>query len=55
MVIDYRRLNAVTEKNRYPLPNIEEMKNHLTGATWYSKSTKLLWMRSETAKTLDVK
>ncbi len=37
MVIDYRRLNAVTEKNRYPLPNIEELKNHLTGATWYSR------------------
>ena len=37
MVIDYRRLNAITIKNRYPLPNIEEMKNHLTGATWYSK------------------
>ena len=37
MVIDYRRLNNVTVKNRYPLPNIEEMKNHLTGAAWYSK------------------
>ena len=37
MVIDFRRLNAVTIKNRYPLPNIEEMKNRLTGANWYSK------------------
>ena len=37
IVIDYRRLNAITIKNRYPLPNIEEMKNRLTGSTWYSK------------------
>ena len=32
MVIDYRRLNEVTVKNRYPLPNIEEMQDRLTGA-----------------------
>ncbi|KAI7151490.1 hypothetical protein KC349_g9431 [Hortaea werneckii] len=37
MVIDYRRLNEVTVKNRYPLPNIEEMQDRLTGANWYSK------------------
>ena len=37
MVIDYRRLNAITIKNRYPLPNIEEMKNRLTGAQWFTK------------------
>lgn len=33
IVIDYRKLNAITEKNRYPLPNIEEIKNYLTGST----------------------
>jgi len=32
MVIDYRRLNAITIKNRYPLLNIEEIKNRLTRA-----------------------
>ena len=32
MVIDYRRLNAITIKNRYLLPNIEEIKNRLTGS-----------------------
>ncbi|KAI7216676.1 hypothetical protein KC365_g13172 [Hortaea werneckii] len=37
MVIDYRRLNEITVKNRYPLPNIEEMQDRLTGADWYSK------------------
>ncbi len=37
IVIDYRRLNAITIKNRYPLPNIEEMKNRLTRAQWFTK------------------
>ncbi len=37
MVIDYRRLNAITIKDRYPLSNIEEMKNKLTGAQWFIK------------------
>ena len=37
IVIDYRRLNAITLKNRYPLPNIEEMKNRLTRANWFTK------------------
>jgi len=37
MVIDYRRLNAITIKNWYPLLNIEEMKNRLTGAQWFTK------------------
>ena len=37
MVVDYRKLNAITIKNRYPLPNIEEMKNRLTGANWFTK------------------
>ena len=37
MVIDYRRLNAITIKNQYLLLNIEEMKNRLTGAQWFTK------------------
>ena len=37
MVIDYRRLNDVTVKNRYPLPNIQEMQDRLTGSQWFTK------------------
>ena len=37
MVIDYRRLNAITIKNRYPLLNIEEIKNRLTRAQQFTK------------------
>ncbi len=37
MVIDYRRLNAITIKNRYLLLNIEEIKNRLTRAQWFTK------------------
>ncbi|GKV53537.1 hypothetical protein SLEP1_g60058 [Rubroshorea leprosula] len=36
-VIDFRKLNAVTIKNRYPLPNIDEAKDRLIGADWFSK------------------
>ena len=34
--IDYRRLNAITIKNRYPLPRIDEALDRLQGATIYS-------------------
>lgn len=34
--IDYRRLNAVTEKDAYPLPKIEECLDTLSGATLFS-------------------
>jgi len=36
-VTDYRRLNEETIKDRYPLPNIEEAQDRLTGANWYTK------------------
>ncbi len=36
-VIDFRRLNEVTVKNRYPLPNIERMNDQFSGAQWFSK------------------
>jgi transposase InsO family protein len=36
-VIDFRRLNEVTVKNRYPLPNIERMNDQFTGTQWFSK------------------
>lgn len=37
LVQDFRRLNNVTIKNRYPLPNIEEARDRLVGANWFTK------------------
>ena len=36
-VIDFRKLNDVTIKNRYPLPNIGESQDRLSGAKWFTK------------------
>ena len=35
--IDYRRLNAVTEKDRYPLPRIDEVLRLVLGSKIFSK------------------
>ena len=35
--IDYRGLNAITRKDVYPLPNIEECLDTLAGNEWFSK------------------
>ncbi|KAD3640786.1 hypothetical protein E3N88_30009 [Mikania micrantha] len=37
MCIDYRELNKVTVKNRYPLPRIDDLFDQLQGASWFSK------------------
>ena len=37
LCIDYRDLNSATIKNKYPLPNIEELFDQLQGAVVYSK------------------
>jgi len=36
MVIDYRALNKVTVKNRYPLPRIDDLLDQLQGAKFFS-------------------
>ncbi|CAF5162966.1 unnamed protein product, partial [Rotaria magnacalcarata] len=35
--IDYRRLNAITIKNAFPLPRIEEIFDQLSDAVYYTK------------------
>ena len=35
--VDYRALNEITIKNRYPLPLIQETVAHLQKAQWYTK------------------
>ncbi|KAD7476934.1 hypothetical protein E3N88_00070 [Mikania micrantha] len=37
MCIDYRELNKVTIKNRYPLPRIDDLFDQLLGSSYYSK------------------
>jgi hypothetical protein len=37
MCVDYRALNAITVKNRYPLPRIDELMDRLHGATVFTK------------------
>ena len=34
--VDYRRLNAVTKKDSYPLPRIDDTLNQLAGVQWFS-------------------
>ncbi|GJT14038.1 hypothetical protein Tco_0861080 [Tanacetum coccineum] len=40
MCIDYRELNKLTVKNRYPLPRIDDLFDQLQGSSVYSRSTK---------------
>jgi hypothetical protein len=37
MCVDYRALNAVTIKNKYPLPRIDDLFNQLRGACMFCK------------------
>jgi hypothetical protein len=37
MCVDYRDLNRITTKNRYPLPRIDELFDRLKGAKYFSK------------------
>jgi hypothetical protein len=37
MCVDYRSLNDVTVKNKYPLPRIEELFDQIRGTRVFSK------------------
>ncbi|MCO5547683.1 hypothetical protein L7F22_001134 [Adiantum nelumboides] len=37
MCVDYRGLNSVTIKNKYPLPRVDELFDQLQGACYFSK------------------
>ena len=37
MCVDYRPLNAITIKNKYPLPRIDTLFDQLAGAKVFSK------------------
>ena len=37
MCIDYCELNKVTIKNKYPLPRIDDLFDHMRGAAFFSK------------------
>ena len=58
LCIDYRQLNKMTIKNRYPLPRIDDLFNQFRGATIFSKidlrsGYHQVWIRDEDILKMD--
>ena len=50
LCVDYWKLNNITVKNRYPLPNISKLQDQLSGAQWFTKldlrgAYNLIWIK----------
>ena len=54
MCNDYRQVNKVTEKNKYPLPKIEDLFDQLKGAGVFSKIDMRLGYYQLRVKDVDV-
>jgi len=37
LCIDYRALNKITVQNRYPIPQIDDLMDHLKGSKYFNK------------------
>lgn len=35
--MDYRKLNAITVRSRFPMPIVDELLDELAGAKWFTK------------------
>jgi hypothetical protein len=44
--VDYRKLNAITVKNKFPMPIIDEILDDVDGVFWYTKHVHytLVWI-----------
>ena len=45
--VDYRRLNARTKKDAFPVPRIDDSLNSLSGQAWFSRNRKLHLPRTQ--------
>ncbi|KAK8597113.1 hypothetical protein V6N12_065589 [Hibiscus sabdariffa] len=54
LCIDYRQLNRVTIKNKYPLPRIEDLFDQLKDASVFSKIDLRSWYCQMKVKDVDV-
>ena len=37
LCVDYRKLNAITRKDRYPIPLVDELMERISGAKIFTK------------------
>ena len=54
MCIDYRNLNAMTVKNKYPLPRIDDLLDQLRNAKFFSKIDLRSWYHQMKIRTEDI-